>query len=109
VASRGGQSRYDGLWDYLLQLPEPVVHLSFVEIERIIGGTLPASTRQHRAWWGSEGSGTPVRNNGRGIHNRGSRAVTGTRLGPFKALAGALAAADATGRRVETCSVCASS
>jgi hypothetical protein len=45
-------------------------------------------------------------NHGEGIHNRGDRAVAGTWLGPFDDFADALAAADSTGRQVQTCSVC---
>lgn len=58
--ARGGRSRYDGLRDFLLAQAEPVVHLSFVEIERIIGGSLPASARRHRPWWANEKSGSHV-------------------------------------------------
>lgn len=32
--------------------------LSFGEIERILGRTLPASARKHRAWWSNERSGS---------------------------------------------------
>jgi hypothetical protein len=56
--NRGGRSRYDGLRNYLLTQSDPVVRLSFVEIERIIGGQLPASARRHRPWWANEQSGT---------------------------------------------------
>ena len=45
------RSRYDGLRDYLEQQTEPVVRLSFQQIERIIGGPLPASARRYRPWW----------------------------------------------------------
>ncbi len=58
--SRGGRSRYDGLHEYLSQRTEPVVRLSFTEIERIIGGSLPASARRYRPWWANEQSGTHV-------------------------------------------------
>ncbi len=60
-ASNGrGVSRYDGLRDYLSGRPEPVVRLSFVEIEQIIGVPLPASARRYRPWWANEQSGTHV-------------------------------------------------
>jgi hypothetical protein len=56
----GGSSRYDPLRRYLAGRSEPVVHLSFAEIERIIGGPLPASARRHRPWWANERSGSHV-------------------------------------------------
>lgn len=43
---------------------------------------------------------------GRGLHQRGAKAVAGQWLGPFPAAAQALRAAEATGRSAETCSVC---
>lgn len=43
---------------------------------------------------------------GRGLHDRGSRAVAGGWLGPFLTWEEALAAATRTGRDVSTCSVC---
>ena len=56
----GGSSRYDPLRTYLAGRSEPVVHLSFAENERIIGGPLPASARRHRPWWANERSGSHV-------------------------------------------------
>ena len=56
----GGSSRYDPLRRHLAGRSEPVVHLSFAEIERIIGGPLPASARRHRPWWANERSGSHV-------------------------------------------------
>jgi len=55
-----GSSRYDPLKRYLAGRSEPVVHLSFADIERIIGGPLPASARRHRPWWANERSGSHV-------------------------------------------------
>jgi len=55
-----GSSRYDPLRRYLAGRSEPVVHLSFAEIERIIGGPLPPSARRHRPWWANERSGSHV-------------------------------------------------
>jgi hypothetical protein len=55
-----GSSRYDPLRRYLAGRSEPVVHLSFAEIERIISGPLPASARRHRPWWANERSGSHV-------------------------------------------------
>lgn len=56
----GGRSRYDPLRRYLAERTEPVIRLSFAEIERIIGGPLPASARRHRPWWANERSGSHV-------------------------------------------------
>jgi hypothetical protein len=56
----GGSSRYDPLRRYLAERTEPVIRLSFAEIERIIGGPLPASARRHRPWWANERSGSHV-------------------------------------------------
>jgi hypothetical protein len=56
----GGSSRYDPLRRYLAGRSEPVVQLSFAEIERMIGGPLPASARRHRPWWANERSGSHV-------------------------------------------------
>jgi hypothetical protein len=53
------RSRYDGLRTYLSGRSEPKVHVSFAEIERIIG-PLPSSARRHRAWWANERSGSHV-------------------------------------------------
>ena len=60
LPSRSRHSRYDALRDYLLTRSDPVVRLSFVQIEQIIGGALPASARRHRPWWANERSGTHV-------------------------------------------------
>jgi hypothetical protein len=54
------RSRYDGLRVYLEQQTEPVVRLSFQQVERIIGGQLPASARRYRPWWANEKAGTHV-------------------------------------------------
>ncbi len=43
--------KYDPLKRYLEAAGEPVVELSFAQIEEIIGSTLPASARKHVAWW----------------------------------------------------------
>lgn len=52
-----GTSKYDPLKKYLAERADPVIHLSFGEIERIIGDSLPPSARDHRAWWANERSG----------------------------------------------------
>jgi len=56
----GGTSRYDPLKRYLAERTAPVIHLSFGDVERIIGGPLPASARRHRPWWANERSGSHV-------------------------------------------------
>lgn len=56
----GRTSRYDPLKRYLAAHADPVIHLTFGEIERIIGGALPASARRHRPWWANERSGSHV-------------------------------------------------
>jgi hypothetical protein len=53
-----GRSRYDPLKRYLAERSDPVVSLSFVDIERIMGGPLPPSARRHRPWWANERAGS---------------------------------------------------
>lgn len=53
-------SRYDPLRLYLIDRAEPVVRLTFAEIERILGVALPRSARQYRPWWANEEAGTHV-------------------------------------------------
>lgn len=47
--------RYD-YSQYLFSLPENLaqVPLTFHEIERLIGGSLPPSARENRSWWGND-------------------------------------------------------
>jgi hypothetical protein len=59
-AGSGGASRYDPLRVHLSAREESVVRLTFGDIERIIGGPLPASARRHRPWWANERSGSHV-------------------------------------------------
>ncbi len=48
-------SKYDALGDYLRAcVGRRRVHLTFREIEQIIGDALPPSAREHREWWGNE-------------------------------------------------------
>jgi Tfp pilus assembly protein PilV len=44
-------SKYEPLTHYLERSKDQVVELTFAEIERIIGGKLPASSLRHRALW----------------------------------------------------------
>lgn len=44
--------KYIGLKNHLQQSQQPMVKLSFEEIEQIIGNTLPPSATNHaEAWW----------------------------------------------------------
>jgi len=51
-----GESRYARLAIWLTQRESRIkeVQLKFDEIEAIIGGTLPPSAREHRAWWAND-------------------------------------------------------
>jgi hypothetical protein len=53
-----GRSVYDPLYKYLMERSEPVVRMTFAEIERVLGRPLPASARKHQAWWANEETGT---------------------------------------------------
>jgi hypothetical protein len=53
-------SRYAPLRQYLMERSEPIVRLTFGEIERILGVDLPKSARQYRPWWANEEAGTHV-------------------------------------------------
>ena len=44
-------SKYSPLSEYLGQQRNPVVRMSFDEIERVIGEKLPPSALRYRAWW----------------------------------------------------------
>jgi hypothetical protein len=47
-------SKYAPLQDYLRAQPQPQIELSFEEVERVLGFTLPPSAREHSAWWANE-------------------------------------------------------
>ncbi len=49
--------KYDPLRRRLIDETSPVVELSFEEIERIIGASLPRSARVHPAWWSNNPKG----------------------------------------------------
>jgi hypothetical protein len=57
--STKGGGRYAALADYLQSQPGGIdqVHLTFNEIEAIIGGNLPDSARVFRAWWSNDSVG----------------------------------------------------
>lgn len=44
-------SKYDALTDFLRGRPEPVVELSFADLDRIVPGGMASSARKHPAWW----------------------------------------------------------
>lgn len=44
-------SKYDPLADYLTRLSKRRIRLTFAEIERILGTSLPASASKHPGWW----------------------------------------------------------
>lgn len=48
-------AKYDPLKLHLAQLPDFEWTASFDEIERILGGSLPASAATHRTWWANSG------------------------------------------------------
>ena len=52
-------SRYTPLADWLQSQPGKIdtVALTFNQIEEIIGGDLPTSARNHRAWWANDAAG----------------------------------------------------
>jgi hypothetical protein len=49
--------KYDALREHLAASAQPVLRLSFAEIERILGDVLPPSARKHQAWWANEAPG----------------------------------------------------
>ncbi|HEX6605067.1 MAG TPA: hypothetical protein VF027_09340 [Sphingomicrobium sp.] len=54
MGRQSSESRYSPLAEHLALLKEPVLEASFQEIESILGGKLPASAYQHRAWWANQ-------------------------------------------------------
>ena len=54
-------SKYEPLMDYLRTHRGDACSLSFLDIERIIGCSLPASARAHRSWWGNDRTHTQAR------------------------------------------------
>jgi hypothetical protein len=43
--------KYEPLTEFLKKQSTSEVRMSFAQVERIIGGKLPASAQHHRAWW----------------------------------------------------------
>ena len=56
----GGSSKYEPLRAYLAVQSEPVVSMTFAQIESVLGLQLPASARKYRPWWANEKDGTHV-------------------------------------------------
>ena len=51
IPPRGGAGEYSGLARLLAATTEATLTLGFGEIEAALGSSLPASARQHQAWW----------------------------------------------------------
>ena len=43
--------KYEPLTEFLKKQSTAEVRMSFAQVERVIGGKLPASAQHHRAWW----------------------------------------------------------
>jgi hypothetical protein len=50
--------KYSALSLHLCEVDADLIELSFAEIEKIIGGPLPASATRYPAWWANEKAGT---------------------------------------------------
>ena len=50
-------SKYYGIEEHLRKSQKQIETLSYDEIERILGFSLPASAHKHRAWWSNDRSG----------------------------------------------------
>ena len=48
---------------HLDERTEPVVRMTFSQVEAVLGQALPASARRHRAWWSNERVGSHVQRN----------------------------------------------
>jgi hypothetical protein len=59
-SGRSQASRYQPLHDHLVSQGDPLVRLTFPQIERIIDASLPDSARKYRPWWANESAGTHV-------------------------------------------------
>ena len=47
-------SKYDPLLQFLAKSNELFLKLSFTEIEKILGNSLPSSARRYSAWWANQ-------------------------------------------------------
>lgn len=50
--------KYDPLEEHLLGRPDSPWNATFSEVEAVLGFSLPASARDHQAWWANEQSGS---------------------------------------------------
>ena len=48
--------KYEPLGNFLSQLQANYIAMSFTEIEQLLGNKLPASSKEHRAWWSNNPS-----------------------------------------------------
>ena len=46
--------KYQRLGEYLTEQQGDCCTLPFIKIEEIVGGSLPRSARNHRAWWAND-------------------------------------------------------
>lgn len=60
TSGRSQASRYQPLHEHLVAQGDALVRLSFPQIERILGASLPDSARKYRPWWANESAGTHV-------------------------------------------------
>ena len=60
TSSQRAGSRYDVLRKHLTERSEPVIRMSFQDIEDVLGTSLPPSARKYRPWWANESDGTHV-------------------------------------------------
>jgi hypothetical protein len=53
-------AKYELLEDHLRGVGRDHVPMSFAEVEAVIGSSLPASARRHRAWWSNNPSNSVI-------------------------------------------------
>jgi hypothetical protein len=52
--------KYEPLADYLRGQRLSEIPMTFAEVERVLGASLPPSAYKHRPWWANEASGSHV-------------------------------------------------
>lgn len=60
VPSSPRSSKYDPLREHLADTAEPVITMTFADVERVLGVELPPSAFRHAAWWANEASGSHI-------------------------------------------------
>lgn len=50
-------SKYDKLSKYLAAMDKPELQLSFADVEKVLGFSLPRSAYQYPAWWANDETG----------------------------------------------------